>query len=158
MVDGAIIVAYKAKQLQPPPGTEVMGAALMGFFDNLSIDVVDPVLRKHGFKREDIDPGGWYPAEISIALERAFMNSDYGGKMAIVAIGKASAQNVVDPESYEGFSDFLENNFPNFPLMYVRNTPEGYGYIVEKVQEGVWKITNNTPISNHSTYGFLWEC
>lgn len=150
-------MAYKAIQMQAPEGAEVMGAAILSWFDNLEMSVIQPILSKHGLKVDDVKPDGWYPFAIFNDIYREVYESA-GGKTALIAVGKASARLVVKAEDYPGgLEQFITERLPKDTRSFVRNVPEDYGFFVEKVGEHTFHATNNTNIPNDLMFGYLWE-
>lgn len=149
-------MTYKAIQMQSPEGAEVLGAAMMGWFDNLGMEVIQPILAKYELTADDIKPDGWYPFSAFDDIYRAVHTSP-SGSSALVAVGKASAQNLVSIKSMESAQNWLENILPAEPFTFTRNIPDEYGFIVEKVDESHYHFTNNTGIPNDLMFGYLWE-
>lgn len=149
-------MTYQAIQMHAPEGAEVLGAAMMAWFDNLGMDTISPILAKYHLTAEDIQPENWYPFSIFDDIYKAVYHSP-GGSTALVAVGKASAENLVSRETVHSAENWLENVLPPETHTFTRNVPEGYGFRIEKVSEGNYRFINNTGIPNDLIYGYLWE-
>lgn len=148
-------VVYRAVPFHAPEGSEIIGIAVKGYFNNLQQDSIQPILDQYNLKSEDIDDNGWYPLQTLYDVDKEIYKQP-GGNLNLVAVGKAIASNVLD-SSITDLEEFLNVHLNRTATTAIRNVPEGFGYIVEKIGHQHYRITSNVPTSNDTVYGYLWE-
>ncbi|MEO1442915.1 MAG: hypothetical protein AAFV33_21120, partial [Chloroflexota bacterium] len=94
------------KQFKAPDGAEIMGLGILGVFESLAKEQVDPILKTHNLSRDDIQPDGWYSLQLYYDLNKQMYDKP-GGPMTLVAIGKATAANVTDPAAIGSVENFV---------------------------------------------------
>ena len=111
-------------------------------------------MNKH--KLTDIDNEAFYDGSIMDEIYHEIFHG-INGQQTLVAMGKASATTTLDfikPDSPKDVLDNIHNVF----TAYLRNMPDGFGIIVEKLDNNKFEVWNNTQVPNDLIYGFLWEC
>lgn len=146
---------YVAQRYVAPEGAEVLGMALVGYFDNLASHQLDPVLERYGFSKETFDPQGWYPMQTMFDL--VVEANPHDDHTVAVALGKAVAETMLFVLDVPDTTRFIETYIQLPHEQFHRNIPEGYGYLVTKLDEGHYYLKNNTPHSTSGFYGYLWE-
>lgn len=144
------------RQFEAPDGAEIMGVGVIGVFDTLTQNQIDPILAAHGLNMADIDQESWYPLQVYWDLWRVIHDSP-GGSQSLVAIGKSIAQNVTNPDEIGSVDVFITQVLNQTATGLIRNVPDGYGYIIEKVDSQHYEVTNNTGSSNDLVFGYIWE-
>ena len=147
---------YIAKQFQPHPDMEVLGATLITLNHNLREDITDPIFAKYNLDADHLQPDEWYPAVVLSDVQKE-IHAKGRGSSALVAMGKALAIENLTQGKVNSIEDFIAG-FKNVQQHEVlRNYPEGYGWSTEKVGEQRYRVTNNTDAPNDIVYGYLWE-
>jgi hypothetical protein len=67
------------------------------------------------------------------------------GNMALMAVGKASAGMIINPDEYDSAAQFITERLPLNARSFVRQVPETYGYLVEQIDANTCHVANNTP-------------
>lgn len=146
---------YVAKRYVAPEGAEVLGQAIVGYFDNLTSYQLDPVIERYGLNAEAFDPQAWYPMQVLFdVVAEANPDNDY---TVGVALGKAVGESILRMLDIPDATSFLETYIHVVPSQVHRNLPEGYGFNITKIDEGHYWVMNNTPHSTSGVYGYLWE-
>jgi hypothetical protein len=144
---------YIADLTHAPPGSEMIGKFIQDWVDNVQRDVTAPIIEHYGITY--LDPDGWYPLDIVVDLFADFRQRE-GGSMALVAMGKASAEPVQNMFQFRSIEDYLERCGEPFRAA-IRNIPDEYGLLVEYRGDTVCEITNNSIVPNEMIYGYIWE-
>jgi len=134
---------------------EALGTAIIGLSHNLHEEFTRPVFAKHGLDVDHLDPDEWYPAYlINEIYKEVYANGR--GASTLVAFGKASAVFGISLTNPNNVDELLAAI--NEPILVsLRNQPQEYGLIVEKVDEKTYHVKNNTDSPNDLVYGCLWE-
>ncbi|HEX2621370.1 MAG TPA: hypothetical protein VHL11_14525, partial [Phototrophicaceae bacterium] len=66
---------YQAVIFEAPQGSEVIGSLLLPYFDNLASDDLDPILKRHGLVKDEINPEGWYAMQVLMDISRALSST-----------------------------------------------------------------------------------
>lgn len=148
--------AVVVQQFQAPEGAQIMGVGILGLFDNLRQEMIGPILAQHNLRKSDIQQDGWYSLQVYFDFYHALYQQD-GASANFVAIGKAIAQNVTDPERIESIEQFITEELNQTATSIINNTPDGYGYTLEQLGPNHYRITNNTGSPNDIVYGYIWE-
>lgn len=146
----------KIGQFEAPRGAEIMGLGIIGIFDTLAQDQIDPILEQHNLRKRDIRENEWYPLQLYYDLYRAIYSAP-GGSQNLVAVGKSMAQGLIDSQQVNSIDDFLTNVLNSLTEGLVRNTPKDYGYLVDRLDTNYYQVMNNTGASNDLIFGFIWE-
>jgi len=134
------------------PNSEIQGVSMTSLIDNVEADMVAPLLAKHGLANPDLT--SWHPFQTWLNVLKDLGNA-LGSSNAYIAIGRRAVENVIlAPEV---------NSIPTvLPLLqiiygvYIRNTPEGEGYFIEKKGETQYWMYHNTPHPDDLIYGYIW--
>jgi hypothetical protein len=59
-----MVSKYHAKIYEAPEGSEIIGALIFPYFNNLASNEIDPILEKHNLTKESIIADGWYPMQL----------------------------------------------------------------------------------------------
>jgi hypothetical protein len=142
---------YKA-----PEGSEAIGFAVASFSDSVSPELVNPVLKKHGIAKDNIDPATWYPLQVLMDMYWQ-VKEQPGGASGLTAMGKAVASPLLQSVQIDSAEVFLEGVIHEVVKGSIRNAPEGFGDDIKKLGSTSYEITNNTATPNEFIYGYLWE-
>jgi hypothetical protein len=80
------------------PEVEVLGQNMLSLIDNLSMEVIQPILKKHGF--ENVEPDEWYPAQEWLNVINDLM-ADRPWTSEMVVTGMSIAENGAIPPELE---------------------------------------------------------
>lgn len=144
------------RQFEAPADAEIMGIGIRGVFENLADEQLAPILAEYNLSKDALDDEAWYSLQLYFDLYREIHNAN-SGYMHLVSIGKAIAANVTDPAAIGDLDTFVNQTLNETATTVIRNTPPGYGYIIEELGENHYAITNNTGSSNDLVYGYIWE-
>ena len=146
---------YIAKQFDSPEDLEIRGVVLDAFKHNLQEEMTEPIFNKHGLDSNNLSSDEWYSQSVMSDIYREIYRNG-GGSSSLIAMGKASVDITLDLLKPDSIETFIENI--NEPILsQMRNLPDGYGWIVEKLGDQHYRITNNTDAPNDLMYGYLWE-
>ncbi len=142
------------KRFECPADTETIGAVLLPFINNLQIEMIRPILKKHNLTQ--IVPDQWYALQSWLNVLKEIATQD-GAMFDFVAIGMAVGQMAQLPPGADQnpFETFFLEVYPQAYLMQFRNTPPG-SVSTEKVADKhiLFKIDN--PFPPDLVYGTIY--
>lgn len=144
------------RQFEAPPDAEIMGIGIRGLFDNLADKQIAPILAEYNLSKDVLEDEAWYSLQLYFDLYRVIHKTS-SGYMHLVSVGKAIAANVTDADAIGDLETFVTQTLNETATTVIRNTPPGYGYTLDKVDDKHYKITNNTGAPNDLVYGYIWE-
>jgi hypothetical protein len=145
---------YVAQRFVAPSlEAEAKGVVLTAFMHNLRSEDIAPILAR--YELSNIDPDQWYPMQLALNIQRDIYYSNESVSEKLVAGGIQFAQNWSFPGEAKSVTEAL------YVLSQVssrasRNTPEGYGYILDRVSKNHLWMFYNTPYHEDGSYGLLW--
>lgn len=134
---------------------ELAGHALIAWANNMVSDVTQPIMHRHDVVVDEIDPDGWYDAEVMDRLCHAIHRAP-NGSQALVAMGKANAAYDIELAEYRDVIDYFERINTVIETI-LRNFPQGYGLFAQQHGDTHWQVLNNTNLANDFVYGSIWE-
>lgn len=149
-------MAISFKQFEAPAGAEIMGVAILGFYENFEQETVTALLSERGLSKGSIRPDGWYDLQIYFDIYRDLLKQP-NGTSDLVNIGKATAQNITQPREIDGLEGFITTELQRSATGVIRNVPDGYGYTIEQLGPNHYRVVNDTGAPNDLIYGYIWE-
>lgn len=147
-------MSYIAKPTIAPANAEIVGQAVLDWVNNLEGEMTRPIFKRFNLDANDINPKGWYSLDIIAQLYAAIQGSPNGSN-ALVAMGKASAPPVVAMMQFTSPQDFIKRSREPF-VASLRNIPDEYGFLINKINKHTYDVTNNTIVPNSMIYGYIW--
>jgi len=135
------------------PEMEITGQTLLAYLDNVQVDIIGPIFKKHGMM--DIEPEKWYPLQPVLDVLKE-LSSGQNATANLVAVGVKIAEYGVQPEDIinaplpvvlEHWHDHMQYNF--------RNGDPGK-IITEKVHDKFYKVTQINMFPDALCYGLAY--
>ncbi|HRQ40289.1 MAG TPA: hypothetical protein PLD25_20450 [Chloroflexota bacterium] len=135
------------------PEMEILGQTLYAYLDNVQIEIIEPIFRKHGMT--DPDPEKWYPLQPVLDLLKELQEGP-GATANLVAVGVKIAEYGLEPEDIiaaplpvvlEHWNDHMHLSF--------RNGDPGE-IITEKVHDKFYKVTQKNIFPDSLCYGLAY--
>jgi hypothetical protein len=130
------------------PDAEVAGVAVLSLLNNIQVDELLPVLKKHGL--EQIDPNGWYSEQKLLDVVKDIQENP-NSMQNFVAIGMKVFETMPLPPGVDSLQSFL-GAIPAILQAISRNS---VGIQVEVGQNSA-RVINTSPYPDDLIYGELW--
>jgi hypothetical protein len=141
------------KFVSSSPKAEIIGEAVLSFFENLQREEIAPVLAKNGLGV--VDPAQWYSQQLCLDIFADIANCTTHVSTNFMAIGVKNAQLQSLPGEIGSFMSFL-NRLSLHGHCVGRHTSHGDRLVVLFLAEGRALVTNDTPYPDEAVYGYLW--
>lgn len=132
---------------------EILGAALFAYLDNVHVDIIEPIFRKHNMM--DVDAEKWYPLQPVLDVLKELYDNP-GAMMNLIAVGVKTAEYGVEPEDIINapLPVVLEHWHDHMHYHFRKGNPGEI--IAEKVHDKFYKVTQNNMFPDDFCYGLAY--
>lgn len=135
------------------PEVEVLGRKILSLIDNLSTEVIEPLLEKHGL--DNIQPEAWYPAQDWLDVINDLF-ADRSWTSQFVVTGMSIAENgSISPELEDASLEQILGQWDDFYQMPHRGGDIGE-VTVEKLSDTHFKTVHRHLYPDDLTYGIAY--
>lgn len=140
------------------PALIINGETLRAYIDNVQIDIIEPIFKKHGMTEPVV--GEWYPLQPVLDLLKELSTAS-GSSTNLIAVGVKIAEYGVEPEDIiqaplpivlQYWQDHMDKNIIN------KDTKAGGAGLIktEKINDKFYKTTHNNLFPDDLCYGLAY--
>lgn len=139
-----------AKYFASSSNAQVIGQVMQAFLDNIHIEQIEPILRRHGLS--EIHPDKWYAQQHFASLYRELAEEN---DVSLVAIGVQTIETLNFPPEVNSIPSALQALQSLYQRIH-RNIPTEEGWNITELEEGRIRVDFNSPYADEAAYGYLY--